>query len=139
MEFELVEGYRRSKKRGPDQPKPALLYIEPEKCLFIETKKINENTYYTCYQKVLSAKKNSKHLKCRANVTVNANNKCFRNLIKHSLHETHENIYTDLKLLNRIKDACVTSGAHLPLHKVSTKQIFYTEVAKYVYAKCTIQ
>lgn len=121
MDFVPLNGYRRSSE---------LVYSRCEKMLFRRTRMRSNEKEYVCYQNVLSEKKSKQHPKCNARLKMRYG-RYTRNGTDHSNHMDHKNIYQELKLLNRIKKSCEESGANLASHKVSTKEIFNRELARY--------
>lgn len=121
MHHELISGYHESSK---------LLYIRDEGMLFYKTRERNGQTEFLCYQKLIKGKSSVKYTKCFARAIVHQN-KCIRNTTNHSDHGKYNNIYNELCLLNRIKESCRNSGANLASHKVSTKEIFYRQLARF--------
>lgn len=121
MDFVTLSGYRRSSE---------LIYFRSEKMLFRRTRTRGKGKEYVCYQDVLAEKKSKQHPMCNARLNLQ-HGKYARNGSDHSNHMDHKNIYQELKLLNRIKRSCEDSGANLASHKVSTKEIFNRELARY--------
>lgn len=121
--YKLLYGKRRSKKKQ-------LLYLPTERCLFVQTHEKCGNRDFQCYQRILSASHKDQP-KCYARARIDNYSECSRNDVNHSEHNDHEEIFRSLRVINRIKDVCAKAGANLPTHKVSTKQIFYTETAGY--------
>lgn len=126
MEYEIIYGKRRNKMKSCQ-----LLYLPSEKCIFVKNNERYGKKEYHCYQRVLAANKknDNSHLKCNARAYIDSENVCTRNGTNHSEHESHDKIVYSFEKMNRIKEVCETVGAVLPAHKVSTKQIFSTEIA----------
>lgn len=122
MDYVLLSGYRKNSK---------LIYIRDEKMLFRKTRTRNQQSEYVCYQDVVSEKDPEIHLKCNARLKLNQTI-YIRNETAHSKHDNHKKIFQELKLVNKIKEACEKSGANLASHKVSTKEIFIKELARQV-------
>lgn len=128
MEYELLYGKRQNKKKEPQ-----LLYIPNERCLYVQNNQRNGKREYQCYQRVLCANKKKiepSQATCTARVFIDSSNTLMRNGKQHSAHADHSKIVSDIRAANRIKDVCASAGNNLPTHKVSTKQIFYTEIAR---------
>lgn len=126
MHHELISGYHENSK---------VLYIRDEGMLFYKTRQRNGQTEFLCYQELIKGKCSVIYPRCFCPCFARAiihQNKCVRNTTNHSDHGNHNNIYNELKLLSRIKKSCRNSGANLASHKVSTKEIFYRELARLI-------
>lgn len=123
MEHKFIAGFRQNSR---------LLYLPSENMLYVQTKLRDGKKEFVCYQAVLSQNKTDSQPKCWARAIVDSTNVCIRNATQHTDHDNHNIIYKELKLLKRIKKTCHKSGENLAPHKVSTKEIFYRELARYI-------
>lgn len=114
-----------------------LLYLKEEKNLFVRKSGQEGEDVFICYQTILAKNKKKKpmELNCTARVKLNANTICKRNKIAHSNHGNHEIHFRDLESLNAIKKNCRLLQKIMPItaHKVSAKELFLQEMAKYVF------
>lgn len=91
-------------------------------------------SYMKCFEDVRRKKKKKRKNSCGGRCRMDANGKSWQSH-DHAKHKNHEIIYRDLVSLNAVKERCQFLAANYPgqAHKMSTKIIFLTEIAKYVY------
>lgn len=110
-----------------------IYYSTEEKHLYVKRGKTRKGgeAYLACYDTILD-KPNSQCPAKRVYTKVNGHSRSTNPL--HSNHENHEIIYKDLISINNVKNHCRYLAENFPTsaHKVSIKEIFLLEMAKYV-------
>lgn len=112
--------------------KNELLYIDKEKCLYMEHSQKNGKKYFQCYQGRL--KSSLDYVPCPARCNVDQSTKIYTRTNGIHNHKNHELEFNDLKSLNAMKDKCRWLADSVPLYayKISVKEIFLEEMAKLV-------
>lgn len=110
------------------------VYYDPEeKYLYSRNNGYKETSYLKCFEDVKGQKKKTKSQSypCGGRCRLDANGNSWLTH-DHALHENHEILYRDLISLNVMKERCRFLAENYPghAHKVSTKIIFLTEIAK---------
>lgn len=108
-----------------------MYYAPKEKHLYVKNKNTNGKIYLDCYDTI----RNKSNTRCRAKCIYTSANEHSRTTANHTDHENHEVTYRDLVSLNNMKDHCRYLAKNFPTsaHKVSVKEIFLLEMAKYVF------
>lgn len=110
------------------------VYYDPKgKYLYSRNNGYKGTSYLKCFEDVKGAKKKNREewLPCGGRRRLDANGKSWPSH-NHAKHKNHESVYRDLISLNDMKEKCRFSAKNYPglTHKMSTKIIFLTEIAK---------
>lgn len=131
MECKLIKGFREGSH---------LLHVPSEDHLYVLKTNRGGQKIYICYQTLLfGPKKNgqSTHEEdcCTARVRLISDELCEK-MSEHSCHKSHKQIISDMKSVNNMKKKCknLKKNHSHDSHKVSTRNIYQQEIAKYVFS-----
>lgn len=112
------------------------VYYDPKmKHLYSQYCGYKKASYLMCYEDAKQKKKKGKSSNpCGGRRRLDGNGNSW-STHEHANHKNHEITYRDLVSLNAMKERCRFLSQNYPghAHKVSTKIIYLTEIAKYVY------
>lgn len=114
-----------------------LFYVPSEKNLYVSKAKRGDRESFICYQCILRKQKNdgNTHPECKARVVLDKNGILTRNHVAHSDHNSHENIYADMKSANTIKDQIreLRDGFPEMVHKIRVDDIYLKNMAGFFF------
>lgn len=129
LDYEFLTGQRRNGR---------LVYVRKYKCLYVKKKKLKSGIHYICYQTILAKnmKKNVKKTipRCTSRVKIDNHGICTHLNIPHSVHDSHELLYKDMKSKNNFIDDVEAISKRLEdlSTQVSSQDLFTRELAKLV-------
>lgn len=112
-----------------------IYYAPEEKHFYVKRKKKKGKVYMSCYD-IMAKKTLPTELQCPAKRVYTPEDELSRPTnTNHTNHENHELMYRDLVSLNNMKDHCNYTATNFPTsaNKVSVREIFLLELAKYVF------